>query len=75
MQDVILQKHEVRKSNKEKTEFIEYIKNRLGSVGYPTETDIRIEEKGKGLLKSRNIIVGDPKTAKVFLLHIMTHVQ
>ena len=68
MQDVILQNYEVRKSNKEKTEFIEYIKTRLGHAGYDVETDITIEEKGKGLFKSRNIVVGDPKTAKVFFV-------
>lgn len=66
MQDIILQEYQVRKSNKEKTEFIEYIKTRLARVGYNPETDITIEEKGKGILKSRNIVVGDPKTAKVF---------
>ncbi len=66
MNDVILQKYQVRKSNKEKTEFIEYMKTRLSYADYNTESDIIIEEKGKGLLKSRNIVVGNPKTAKVF---------
>ncbi len=66
MQDIILQDYEVRKSNKEKTAFIEYIKTRLGNAGYDIENDITIEEKGKGILKSRNIVVGNPKTAKVF---------
>lgn len=66
MHDVILENYEVRKSNKEKSLFIDYIKNRLGAAGYNPESDITIEEKGKGLFKSRNIIVGNPKTAKVF---------
>ena len=66
MRDAILENYEVRKSNREKTEFIDYIKNRLSVAGYNPETDITIEEKGKGLFKSRNIIVGNPKTAKVF---------
>lgn len=66
MRDIILEDYEVRKSNKEKTEFIDYIKSRLGFAGYDAESDITIEEKGKGLFKSRNIIVGNPKTAKVF---------
>lgn len=66
MKDIILQDYQVRKSNKEKTEFIDYIKTRLSRAGYNTESDITIEEKGKGLLKSRNIIVGNPKTAKTF---------
>ena len=66
MQDIILQDYEVRKSNKEKTAFIDYIKTRLENAGYDVENDITIEEKGKGIFKSRNIVVGDPKTAKVF---------
>ena len=65
MQDEILLKYEIRKSNKEKTDFIEYITARLEKSGYVPETDIRIEEKGKGLFKSRNIIVGNPEEAKV----------
>lgn len=66
MKDIILQNYEVRKSNKEKNAFIDYIKTRLGNAGYDVEKDIAIEEKGKGILKSRNIVVGNPKTAKVF---------
>ena len=66
MQDIILQEYQVRKSNKEKTAFIEYIKTRLSHAGYDAESDITIEEKGKGILKSRNIVVGNPKTARVF---------
>ncbi len=61
--DEILQKYEVRKSNKEKTAFISYMKDRLGRLGY----DVKVEEKGKGILKSRNIIVGDVKEAQVVL--------
>lgn len=66
MQDIILQDYQVRKSNKEKAAFIEYIQTRLSHAGYDVENDITIEEKGKGILKSRNIVVGNPKTAKVF---------
>jgi len=65
MQDEILLNYEVRKSNKEKADFIEYIKARLAKSGYNPETDIRIEEKGHGLFKSRNIVVGNPAEAKV----------
>lgn len=73
MQDIILQDYEVRKSNKEKTAFIDYIKTRLKSAGYDVEKDIKIEEKGKGILRSRNIVVGNPKTAKVlFTAHYDT---
>lgn len=67
LQDEILSKYEIRKSNKEKTEFIEYLISRLENAGYDRETDIRVEEKGKGLLKSRNIVVGNPETAQVLL--------
>ncbi len=67
MQDEILLNYEVRKSNKEKTDFIEYLKARLAKSGYTPETDIRIEEKGYGLFKSRNIIIGNPAEAKVLL--------
>ena len=65
MQDEILQNYEIRKSNKQKTEFIEYIKTRLAASGYDPETDIVVEEKGKGLFKSRNIVVGNPAEAEV----------
>lgn len=65
MKDEILQKHEIRKSNKQKTVFIEYMKERLAKAGYNPETDIAVEEKGHGLFKSRNIVVGDPAKATV----------
>lgn len=67
MQDEILLKHEIRKSNKEKTEFIEYLIARLAKSGYVRDEDICIEEKGKGLFKSRNIIVGNPEEAQILL--------
>ena len=67
MQDEILLNYEIRKSNKEKADFIQYITTRLIKSGYVPETDIRIEENGKGLFKSRNIIVGNPAEAKVLL--------
>lgn len=66
MSDVILQKYEVRKSNKEKTRFIEYMKKRMLDACYEEE-DIKVEEKSIGILKSRNIVVGDPEKAKVVL--------
>ena len=67
MRDIILQEYEIRKSNKEKQRFIDYIKLRLGKAGYDAESDITIEEKGKGIFKSRNIVVGNPSTAKILL--------
>lgn len=65
MQDEILARYEIRKSNKQKTVFIEYLKDRLAKSGYNPETDIIVEEKGKGLFKSRNIVVGNPAEAEV----------
>lgn len=65
MQDEILQKYEIRKSNKEKAEFAEYIKERLEKSGYDAEQDIAVEEKGHGIFKSRNIVVGNPAEAEV----------
>ena len=67
MMDSILTQYEVRKSNRQKTAFIEYLKGRLEKAGYHPKTEIRIEEKGKGLLKSRNIVVGNPDTAEVLI--------
>ncbi len=67
MQDEILLKYEIRKSNKEKADFIEYITAHLEKSGYVREKDIRVEEKGKGLFKSRNIVVGNPEEAQVLL--------
>lgn len=65
MQDDILLKYEIRKSNKEKTAFIDYMKERLAAAGYNPEKDIKIEEKGKGLAKTRNIVVGNHEEAMV----------
>jgi len=67
MQEEILEKYQIRKSNKEKAEFIEYIKDRLSRSGYDREKDITIDTKGKGLLKSRNIVVGNPKEAEILV--------
>ena len=67
IQDEILLNYEIRKSNKEKTAFIEYLTARLENAGYEKETDIRVEEKGMGILKSRNIVVGNPGKAEVLL--------
>lgn len=67
MKDIILEEYEIRKSNPEKTRFIEYIKARLSAAGYDTKKNIVVEEKGKGLFLSRNIVVGNPKEAKIIL--------
>lgn len=67
MKDTILENFEIRKSNREKTAFIEYIKTRLFTSGYDTEKDITIEQHGGGILRSRNIVIGDPSTADLIL--------
>ncbi|MBR5515876.1 MAG: M28 family peptidase [Clostridia bacterium] len=54
----ILKKYQVRKSKKQKTAFIEYVKQISESYGY----DFKIE---KGIFGVRNIVIGDPDTAKV----------
>ena len=59
----ILEKYQVRKTNKQKTEFIEYLSKRLQNKNY----QINIEERWKGPFKTKNIIVGNPDTAKYFI--------
>lgn len=55
----IFEKHEVRKTRKQKNAFIEYIKSVSAEMGYKCEVE-------KGSFGVRNIVVGDPETAKVF---------
>ena len=54
----IFELHQVRKSKKQKTKFIEYTIARATSLEYETKVE-------KGYLGARNIIVGDVKKAKV----------
>ena len=54
----IFEKYQVRKTKKQKTAFIEYIKQTAECYGY----DVKVENGAFGV---RNIIVGDPDTAKV----------
>ena len=54
----IFETYQVRKSKKQKTAFIEYVKQITASYGY----DLKIE---KGSFGARNIVIGDPDTAKV----------
>ena len=49
----------------EKSSFITYIRSKLLDMGY-SEKDITVELQ-KGLFKTRNIVIGDPKTAKRFI--------
>ena len=54
----VFEKHEVRKSRKQRTAFIEYVKDFAGKNGYEAKVE-------KGSFKSRNIIIGDVENAKV----------
>ncbi len=55
--DILLPSHEVRKSRVQKTAFIETLTGIYGDR-------LHVEESGK-LIKSRNIVLGDPDTASV----------
>lgn len=54
----VLQTYQVRKTKKQKTAFIEYVKQTAERCGY----DLRIE---KGAFGARNVVIGNPDTAKV----------
>lgn len=62
----ILEKYQVRKTNKQKTNFINYIIGRLTKSEYRDE-DIKIEERWKGPLRTRNIVVGNPDKAEIIV--------
>ena len=64
----ILTRFEVRKSPKQKEAFREYLRPLLRRRGYAPDTT---QEKGLG--RSRNIVVGDPETARlIFTAHYDT---
>lgn len=50
--------HEIRKSKKQKAAFIDYVQATATELGYESRTE-------KGYLGARNIVVGNPDTAKV----------
>ncbi len=54
----IFEKYQIRKTKKQKTDFIEYTEKKAKEIGY----DIRVEKGSSG---ARNIVVGDPDKAKV----------
>lgn len=65
--NTLLGTYQVRKSKAEKTAFIAYVQTLCAQWGYPCEV-----EEG-GLLKSRNIVVGNVSTAKtIFTAHYDT---
>ena len=62
----ILEKYQVRKSKKQKQEFISFAKEKAESLGY----EVSVED---GSFGARNIVVGDPTKAKaVFTAHYDT---
>ena len=62
----ILEKYQVRKNKKQKSEFISFAKEKAESLGY----EVSVED---GSFGARNIVVGDPTTAKaVFTAHYDT---
>lgn len=62
----ILEKYQIRKTNKQKNNFINYLKNRLINHGY-TIQDIKIEERWKGPWKTKNIVIGNPDEADIIV--------
>ncbi len=54
----IFEDHQIRKSKKQKTKFIEFTKEKAAELGYGAAVE-------KGYLGARNIIVGDIASAKV----------
>lgn len=56
--DIILEKYQVRKGKKKKTAFIDFVKTECEKRGY----GVNIE---KGSFGARNIVIGDPESAKV----------
>lgn len=63
--DIVLPTHEVRKSRAQKTAFIETLTEIYGDR-------LHVEESGK-LIKSRNIVLGDPDTAStIYAAHYDT---
>lgn len=54
----VFEKYEVRKTRKQKNAFIDYVKSTAAAEGY----DCRVEQ---GSVGARNIVVGNPDTARV----------
>lgn len=63
---IIFANHEIRKSRQQKSYFIDWVTQYVKTKGY----DVKVE---KGSFKSRNIVIGDPDSAKViFTAHYDT---
>ena len=62
----LLDKHQVRKNKKQKSEFLKLVKKHAEKHGYICSTE-------KGSFGAKNIVVGDPTKAKaVFTAHYDT---
>lgn len=55
---IIFEKHEVRKTKKQKAAFMEFTRSFCEQNGYAFSTE-------KGSFGAKNIVIGDPKTAKI----------
>ncbi len=58
MKETVFEKYQVRKTKKQKTAFIDFVKEKSNEFGYKCEVE-------KGSFGSRNIVVGDVDKAKV----------
>lgn len=56
----LLETYQVRKTKEQKTAFLKWAQEEIKEMGY----EVKVEEH-KGLLASRNLVVGNPETAKV----------
>lgn len=56
--DELFEKYEIRKSKKQKNQFIEWVKDYANLKGF----DVKVE---KGTMGSRNIVIGDPDKAEI----------
>ena len=63
---IIFANHEIRKSRQQKTQFIDWVTEFVKAKGY----EVKVEN---GSYKARNIVIGDPDSAKViFTAHYDT---
>ena len=54
----VFEKHQIRKSYAQKSAFIQYVQSTAAKLGYQSRME-------KGYLGARNVVVGDPDTARV----------
>jgi len=54
----VLQNYEIRKTKKQKTDFLEYVQHKAAEWGYDSHVE-------KGWFGARNLVVGDPAQARV----------